>query len=118
VQNAREIAYVLDFDVLLRAHDNDGDGALASCRAIVNTGRSLVDEPFLISQLVRIAIRAIALGKVERTLAQTQPSPAALAELQRLLEEEEPAPVLLIALRGERGGMDQLLQALDKGEQS
>src|SRR5262249_32651780 len=61
VQDAREVAHLLECDADLRAQDGDADGALASCRAALNTGRSLGDEPILISQLVRIACRGISL---------------------------------------------------------
>jgi hypothetical protein len=115
-QDAREIASVLGYDVLLRAQDGDADGALASCRAILNDARSVGDEPMFISQLVRIACRAIAVGKAERVLAQGEPSEAALAQFQELLEKEEPEPLMLIATRGERAGADTLLEAIQTGK--
>lgn len=115
VQDARVIASLLAYDVLLRAQDNDIVGALASCRAILNVGRSIGDEPLLVSQLVRMACRAIAVSKVERVLAQGEPSDDALRTLQQLLEQEEPEPLILIALRGERGGMDRFLEAVQSG---
>jgi hypothetical protein len=117
-QNTREIARLLSYDVLLRAQENDAEQALRSCRAIINAGRSVGDEPTLVSQLVRIAIRSIAVDKVQRALAQGQPSEAALRKLQQLLEKEEPEPLLLIGMRGERGGMDRLLLALESGTTS
>jgi hypothetical protein len=111
-QDAREVAHLLECDADLRAQDGDADGALESCRAALNTGRSLGDEPILISQLVRIACRGIALGRVQRVLAQGEPSDDALLQMQRLLEKEEPEPLLLYGARGERGGMDRLLELL------
>jgi hypothetical protein len=115
-QEARGIANLLSYDALLRAQDQDADGALESCRAVLNAGRSVGDEPCLISQLVRIACRAIALEKAERTLAQGEPSDAALAQLQQLLEQEESAPLLLIGMRGERAGEDRLMDAIQTGK--
>lgn len=116
LQEVREVAHLLSFDVLLRAHDRDADGALASCRAILNAGRSLRDEPLAVSQLVRIACRAIALGRLQRALAQGLPSEAALLQLQRLLEQEEQGPVMLVVARGERAGWDRFLESALAGQ--
>jgi hypothetical protein len=115
-QDAREVAHLLEYDALLRAQDGDADGALASCRAALNAGRSLGDEPMLVSQLVRMACRAAAVERVQWVLAQGEPSDAALLQMQQLLEKEEPEPLLLYGVRGERGGMDRLLEALQTGK--
>jgi hypothetical protein len=115
-QVAREIAALLANDALLRAQDKDSDGALASCRGVLNAGRSIGDEPGLIPQLVRIACRAIATRQAERVLAQGKPSEDALKQYQRLLEKEESEPLLLIAIRGERAGMDRLMEGVQSGK--
>jgi hypothetical protein len=116
IQNTRTVGNLLAYDVLLRAQDQDADGALVSCRAILNAARSIGDEPLMIAQLVRVALRALAMNRAERVLAQGQPSDAALQALQQLLEQEEPEPLLLHALRGERGGIDQLLEGIQTGK--
>jgi hypothetical protein len=116
VQDVRAIGDLLGYDVLLRAQEEDTDGALTSCRAILNAGRAIGDEPLFIPQLVRMALRAVALRKIERALAQGQPSEDALKQLQQLLETEEAVPLLLIATRGERAGQDRLLDALQTGK--
>jgi hypothetical protein len=115
-QDAREIARLLAYDVLLRAQDGDADGALASCRAILNDARSIGDEPLGISQLVRIACRITAVDKAQRALARGEPSEAALLQLQQLLEKEEPGPLLLIVARGERAGQDRFMEAVQTGQ--
>jgi hypothetical protein len=113
VQDVRELATLLGYDALLRAQERpDGDGALASCQAALNAGRSLGDEPLLISLLVRLATRSMALRKLERVLAQTQPSEPALAALQQLLELEEQQPLMLMAARGERALSDRMAEWL------
>jgi competence protein ComGC len=116
VQDARAIANLLQNDVLLLAQEGDADAALRSARAGLNTARAIEDEPLLISQLVRIACRAIALGNLERVLAQGEPSPEALAEFQKLLEMEDRDNLLLFGLRGERAGSNQLLEAMQTGK--
>ena len=74
VQRTRSVARLLAADSAMRAHDGDIDGALESCRAIVATGRSLSDEPLLISLLVRIAITNVALKATSRVLGQGDPT--------------------------------------------
>jgi hypothetical protein len=117
-QDVRGIANLLGYDVLLRAQQEDIDGALTSCRAILNAGRSIGDEPFIISALVRIACRATSVVKTQRALAQGQPTETALVQLQQLLEKEETEPLTLIALRGERAGANQFMEALQAGKNS
>jgi ABC-type transport system involved in multi-copper enzyme maturation permease subunit len=113
-QKTREMANFLGYDVWLRAQQGDIDGALASCRGILNAERSIGDEPTLISMLVRVAIRAIAIRKIERTLAQGEASEEALKTLQVLLELEEAEVLLLNAMRGERSLSDRILRAMEK----
>jgi hypothetical protein len=115
-QDAREAAALLSNDALLRAQEKDPDGALASCRGALNAGRSIGDEPLVISQLVRIACRASAAARAERVLAQGEPSEEALRQFQELLEKEEPEPLLLISIRGERAGEDRLMEGIQSGK--
>ena len=115
-QRTRTIASILSYDALWRAEEGDVDGALASCRAVINSGRCIGDEPTMISMLVRLACRGVALGRIERTLAQGEPSEEALAALQHLLEKEEAEPLLLIGVRGERAMFDRFLDAVEAGD--
>src|SRR5262249_24475179 len=110
---AREAARLLDLDVRLRAHHQDRNGAMLSCLAILNSSRSIGDEPMLVSVLVRLAIRAIVLARLERVLGQMQIDEPALAAFQRSLEEDERQLLRLNALRGERGGTDKAVETLD-----
>src|SRR5207245_2954065 len=107
---------LLWYDTLLRAQENDADGALISCRGIINTARSIGDEPSLVSTLVRTAIVGVTIGSVERSLAQGEPGEDAMRSLQRLLEEEEKEPLFLIGLRGERANWDHVLEHFEKGK--
>jgi hypothetical protein len=115
-QHTRTFANLLGYDAIRRAQENDLEGALDCCRGMINVERSIGDEPTLISLLVRIAIRGMAVRKVERILAQGKVADASLAAFQQFLEEEAAAPLLLIAMRGERGIMDGAMQALQSGE--
>ncbi len=118
IQEARETAHLLQNDALFHAQSGDLDGALLACRALVNNARTIGDEPSLICQLVRMAIRAIAVGQTERTLGQGELPGADLARLQVALEEEAEEDLFRLAVRGERGGVDQLMRSLQDGTTS
>jgi hypothetical protein len=115
LQDARNLANLLKYDAWWRAQQKDWKGAMESCQALVNDSRSIGDEPTLISVLVRVAIDAIALGTLERVLAQGEPGAEDLAAMQRLLEMEEKMPLLENGMRGERGLSHRAMQALSNG---
>lgn len=112
VQESRAVVAVLNADAIQRAQSGDVDGAAESCLAILNTARSFKEQPFLISQLVRIAEQAIAVGSVERTLAQGEVSDATLQNLQKLLEREYNEDSLHNAMRGERAAGHQMAEMM------
>jgi hypothetical protein len=119
VFDARSVCELLQWDAAWRVYVGDADGALESCLALENAARSMGDEPFLISLLVRYACNAVAMGAIERTLAQGHFTPASvpnLKRLQELLAKELSEAKLVNALRGERAGMHQLVQALEEGK--
>jgi hypothetical protein len=115
-QAARTGARLLAADAAMRAHDGDLDGALDSCRAIFATGRSIGDEPFLISLLVRVAIGEIALKATGRALGQGEASDAALVRVQDLVLDEMAQPLLVIGVKGERAGLTEVIRRLRSGE--
>lgn len=115
LEQAREVVNLLRLEAMRQAQDGDADGALASCQAALNAGRSIGDEPIGVSQLFRqVWGRFAALG-VERTLAQGEPSPAALEGLQRLLEEEAGQPFSLRAARSIRAFAHEFLKVFREG---
>jgi hypothetical protein len=115
-QAARTPARLLAADAAIRAHDGDLDGALDSCRAILGVGRSIGDEPFLIAQLVRMAIGEVAMKSARRILGQGEPSDAALGRLQVLVLDELAQPLLLHGMRGERAIQSELIRRVGAGE--
>jgi hypothetical protein len=113
---ARDVANLLGYDVTLLLQEGEVERAFVSLRALRNVGRSIGDEPVLISQLVRLAIQRQTVQTLERTLAQGQPSPSVLATFQKLLDEEVAYPLLLVAIRGERAGFHRMMVSLETGE--
>jgi hypothetical protein len=116
LQRCRGVMKMLHDDAMLRAEEGDAAGALESCQGILVTARAIGDEPYLIAVLIRIAGEAIAVGALERTLAQSEAAPAAqLKAIQELLQKEIAAPILAQAMRGERGGFDGMIAEMQKG---
>jgi hypothetical protein len=116
-QDVRTIARMLQFDALTRAASGDIDGALVSARAILGASRSIGDEPFAISQLVRMAIESVACVVTEQVLARAgQATDTALAATQTAFADEAGKPLLLYALRGERAANYELMEKLVSGK--
>jgi hypothetical protein len=116
LQEASELARLLRMSAIQQVQDGDINSAAASCRAILNTGRSIGDEPFAISQLVRRSSLRLALRSLERTLAQGESSEPALQSLQRLLEDPATRPSLLVFARAERAGIHHFLEVSEAGQ--
>ncbi len=116
VQASRGVMNVLNHDAMLRSQNGDHSGAIESCQALVNTARSMKDQPFLITQLVRFAGHAIAVGAVEQALGQGQADEAGLKRLQSLLELENADDGLRQALRCERAGGHEVYRTLREGK--
>jgi hypothetical protein len=113
--DTRTVANLLSLDALLRAQDRDLEGALQSCLAGLNLSRALDEDPLLITQLVRIACRSVAVRRLERVLAQGEPPAEELAKLQQAVAVEADAPVFCQAMRGERAYSNETLERMQAG---
>jgi hypothetical protein len=117
-QAAREVINLLQKEVFRRLRDGDIEGACIAARAMLVAARSVGDEPFIVSQLIRIACVLATTRNLERILAQGEPTESALATMQKMLEEEESTPYLRTAFRGERGLEQALMNAFEDGKVS
>lgn len=115
-QQARRVTDLLLWDALRCDEAGDAEGAVRVCRAALNAGRSIGDEPTVISQLVRIACVIKACRVVERSLAQSELRPEDLEVLQGAYADEAQFPDLLIGIRGDRALMHELYDALESGD--
>lgn len=102
VQDARNAARALRLEALVQMDGQDATAAADGIIATFNAGRSIGDEHFLISCLVRIACDAIACHACERFLAQVDANDATLARLQAAIEREFRESLFLNGIRGER----------------
>jgi hypothetical protein len=111
----RYVAFLLLYDAMRRADEGDLEGALLDCGASVNAGRSIGDEPLVMSQLHRIAGVRVGCYAVERTLAQGEPNSEALAVTQRLLETENAFGHYLLSLRCTRAQDHETYLGMESG---
>jgi hypothetical protein len=112
---ASDVAHLLRYAALRRAEEGDANGALADCRATINSGRAIGDEPLMISQLIRHASVSNGCLMGERILARGEPSPRALEALQKLLEDEDAFTDQWHGTRGERACLHETVSALQSG---
>src|SRR5262249_46292306 len=68
-QGARQAADLLQQEMVRRLRDGDIEGACVAARAMLVAARSVGDEPFIVSQLIRIACASVAVRSLERILA-------------------------------------------------
>jgi hypothetical protein len=106
VQESRTVSSFLGLAAQFEAAEGNLDEALLLNLCQLHASGALGDEPTLIAMLVRTAIDAAAAVQLERILGQGEASPAILERLQKAYAEGLAEPRLLIALRGERAGMD------------
>jgi hypothetical protein len=114
--NVREVATLLALDVALLLHRRNMGQAWASNRALLNAGRSLGDEPLLISVLLRGALDTQTVRNLERILAQGEVTEPQLRGRQKTLEKERQVPLFVIGMRGERAGTDHFLTNVETGK--
>jgi len=115
LDKARKAAALLEYDALLAAVENDPDGGIVAAHAALNVGRSIGDEPLLISQLVRIACGRISTQTAAQVLAWGSPK-RGLAELQAAYRAEAEEPWVLHGLRGERAALHRTFAGLESGK--
>ncbi|MEW4567900.1 hypothetical protein AB1L88_08545 [Tautonia sp. JC769] len=109
---AKTAAQLLMIDSAVLAQDGELDGAIDSCRGILGVARSIGDEPFLVSQLMRIAIDGVGINAALRAIGQGEASDAALERLQADLFAESLRPLVLYGMKGERAMMVEMIRRI------
>jgi hypothetical protein len=113
-QKTRLVAQLLRWDTEIALEDGNTPVAADDLLAFLNASRSIGDEPCIISQLIRSAVRGFATRSLERALAQSERFPR-LEELQSAWAAEAEEPILLYALRGERAMHEVLGERMASG---
>lgn len=114
IDKARQVLSLLQYDAHLAALEKNPNRGVRAARAALAVGRAIGDEPFLVSQLVRIAAAVIASHTALQVLAWGEPTEG-LPELQRELLAEAETPFFLIGMRGERAAIDRIFRGLEDG---
>lgn len=114
-QSSRVAAQVLTYDAAVRAAERDGPGAAQDAAALLHLARYHRDEPFFITQLVRVAIRLLAVAALERSLTCANVPDSILSYVQQTLESEGAASPLRVSLRGERANIDAWAASVARG---
>lgn len=114
LNECRTVASLLQYDAYLAAIDKNPNRAVSAARAVLAVSRAVGDEPFLVSQLVRMACASIAAQTAAQVLAWGEPADG-LEELQRELWAEADVPFFRIGMRGERASLDHLFRGLADG---
>ncbi|HIJ65905.1 MAG TPA: hypothetical protein HPP77_08125 [Candidatus Hydrogenedentes bacterium] len=98
----RTLTELLVLDALIHVEQGAAEAAYASLMDAILLGRTLKNEPLLISQLVRIALHNTSIAGLERTLNHVQFEDIHLASLAAALASEETSEGLLKFMVGER----------------
>jgi hypothetical protein len=102
LSNLKRCAQFLELRILAELADGQSDAALADVKLLFRVTDCVRQQPFLISQLVRIAMTAIVLQPVYEGLAQHCWSDAQLAELEQVLASRDYLADFEFAMKGEK----------------
>ncbi len=105
IQKARTLAHLLKADVLQSLGTGDTDRAVEAVEEFFALSELTRSEPFLISQLVRIAIAGVAFKSLETTVAHASLTPEQFASLDAKLAKLQDSVRLKQAMVGERCSM-------------
>lgn len=113
-QFTRTVAELLNWDGIVATEDGDRARTADNLFAMLNTSRSIGDEPLMYSQSKRAGLRTGAVIAAERAIALSLDLPA-LSELQTELAADAEEPLLMTGFRGQRAALDQLFDNLYSG---
>jgi len=100
--NMKRCAQFLQLRILAELENGQSDAALADVKLLFRVTDCVRQQPFLISQLVRIAMTVINLQPIYEGLAQHRWSDAQLAELAQVLAKQDYLADFEFAMRGEK----------------
>jgi len=98
----REAARLIRLEAVLHAENAEPQLATDSVMSGLGLARSLVKEPILLSQLVRIACQALAVSTLEQVINRTELTDKQLAELGECIANAETLSDISVGFVGER----------------
>jgi hypothetical protein len=114
--DCRAVVYLLDLDSERILHSERPTGALDRIQSMLHVGAAVRDEPFAISQILRIAIHAVAVRSIERLLGMAVPTDDDLRKLADQLTAERGEDLVSPAIRGERAGHNRQFDDIESGK--
>ena len=93
-------------------------GTVDRIQAILHAGAGLRDDPSLISQLVRMRGRVVAVHRTERLLGMAEVRDSDLRQLSADFKPERDERPFLVGIRGERASLNVLFENLEFGRVS
>jgi hypothetical protein len=114
-QDCRPPTWLLQMDIERLLHEGRPHEAAVRIHAIFNATAGLRDEPFLVSQIVRMAGRNVAVQETERLLGMSEPGDDELKRLMTVFKAEQGENLLLVGIRGERAASHFLFDNLESG---
>lgn len=117
-QELRGVANLFKMESQLRNEENKPDASLKACEATLQLARACEHDPFVVSQFVCIAIQSLGTTMIERTLAQTEPTPQSLTRLQARLLAEADVSLFKTGVQSERAAIDRFLREVEEGRYS
>ena len=102
VQSLRTCSRMLSLEAHVKAHQGDAKGTTEAILAAVSIGKSLENQPIVVSQLVRIAMNGIAVGLTDQLLPYVDFSDEDLLRLQQAFRRDDFKAGLAHSLVGER----------------
>lgn len=101
VQALRGLVRDLQLQFQVRMRDGDRAGALRSLRAMFRASRMLEREPFIVSQLVRVATHSLSVQSACEMLRDRKATHDEIASIRQMLDNDFKA-ALVRSLKGER----------------
>lgn len=100
--NMRKCLFLLNLEALLHAENGEADAAIRSVRSGFGLARSLLKEPSLISQLVRMAYEGLTISTLERLINRNELTDEQYVQLSDFVYGAERTSDISCAYIGER----------------
>ena len=110
----RNFANLLAMDASVKWRDGNVDGALEDCGTIIQFGRHIADQPFLISQMIAVALGGIAVQSIAAMSPDAEYSDEAIATIDPLLANAFEQDLIAKSLRGELFLIWQIFREIDR----
>jgi hypothetical protein len=102
LSDIRQGVRLLYLEAILHAENNEPELAIQSIESMLGVARSLSEEPTLVSQLVNITCKALAVQALEGVINRTELTDAQLGHLSKIFTGAEDTSTMSVAFIGER----------------